>query len=106
MIPAPASTRIWLAAVSPICAKARQHQCGAAIKGIAIGRKSWLVASSERGAERPAAIATLISTAKLNDIDPQAWLADALARIADTQQGRLHELLPWKWTGNRKAKAA
>jgi hypothetical protein len=40
---------------------------------------------------------SLIGTAKLNDIDPQAWLADVLAQIADIQQSRLHELLPWNW---------
>ena len=42
-------------------------------------------------------MATLIMTAKLNDVDPQAWLADVLARIADIPQSRLHELLPWNW---------
>jgi len=42
-------------------------------------------------------MATLIMTAKLNDLDPQAWLADVLARIAGTPQGRLNELLPWEW---------
>ena len=42
-------------------------------------------------------MATLITTAKLNDVDPQAWLADALARIAATQQSRLTEILPWNW---------
>lgn len=40
---------------------------------------------------------TLIATARLNDVDPQAWLADVLARIADTPQNRLAELLPWNW---------
>ncbi len=44
-----------------------------------------------------AAMYTLIGTAKLNDVDPQAWLADVLARIAGTPQSRLHELLPWNW---------
>jgi hypothetical protein len=39
----------------------------------------------------------LITTAKMNDIDPQAWLADVLMRIADLPQNRLHELLPWNW---------
>jgi transposase len=63
-----------------------------------------LFAGSERGADRAAAVTTLIATAKLNDIDPLAWLADALARIADIQQGRLPELLPWNWKSpNRKA---
>ena len=68
-----------------------------ALRGFALGRKSWLFAGSERGADRAAAMATLIMTAKLNDVDPQAWLADVLGRIADIPQGRLVELLPWNW---------
>ena len=70
-----------------------------ALRGIALGRKSWLFAGSDKGGERAAFIYTLIGTAKLNDIDPQAWLADTLARINDIPQSRLHELLPWNWTG-------
>jgi transposase len=69
-----------------------------ALRGFALGRKSWLFAGSERGADRAAFMATLIITAKLNDIDPQAWLADVLARIADTPITRLEQLLPWNWT--------
>jgi hypothetical protein len=75
---------------------------------IALGRKSWLFAGSERGADRAAFMATLITTAKLNDIDPQAWLADVLARIADHAIHRLDELLPWNWaaeTEHRKVAA-
>ena len=68
-----------------------------ALRGFALGRKSWIFAGSERGADRAVVMATLIMTAKLNDIDPQAWLADALARIADVPQAQLHELLPWEW---------
>jgi transposase len=68
-----------------------------ALRGFALGRKSWLFAGSERGADRAAAMATLIMTAKLNDVDPQAWLADVLGRIADIPQVRLAELLPWNW---------
>ena len=68
-----------------------------ALRGFALGRKSWLFAGSERGADRAAAMATLIMTAKLNDIDPLAWLADVLGRIADIPQSRLPELLPWNW---------
>jgi transposase len=68
-----------------------------ALRGFALGRKSWLFAGSERGAERAAAMTTLIATAKLNDVDPQAWLADVLARIASMPQSRLPELLPWEW---------
>ncbi|WP_085931395.1 IS66 family transposase [Aurantimonas manganoxydans] len=68
-----------------------------AIRGLALGRKSWLFAGCDRGADRCAFMLTLIATAKLNDVDPQAWLADVLARIADTPQSRLGELLPWNW---------
>ena len=71
-----------------------------AIRGLALGRKSWLFAGSDRGADRCAFMLTLIATAKLNDVDPQAWLADVLARIADTPQSRLGELLPWNWSGS------
>ena len=68
-----------------------------ALRGIALGRKSWLFAGSDRGGERAAAMYSLIVTAKLNDVDPRAWLADVLARIADHPASRLHELLPWHW---------
>jgi len=78
-----------------------------ALRGFALGRKSWLFAGSERGAERAAAMVTLIGTAKLNDVDPQAWLADVLGRIADTPQSQLHELLPWNWkSSTAEVKAA
>ncbi|WP_354434444.1 IS66 family transposase [Martelella mangrovi] len=69
-----------------------------ALRGFALGRKSWLFAGSDRGADRAAFMATLIMSAKLNDIDPQAWLADVLANIADTPISRLEQLLPWNWT--------
>ena len=68
-----------------------------ALRGFALGRKSWLFAGSERGADRAAVMATLIQTAKMNDVDPQAWLADALARIAEHPAHRLDDLLPWNW---------
>jgi transposase len=68
-----------------------------ALRGFALGRKSWLFAGSEHGADRAAAMTTLIMTAKLNDVDPLAWLADVLARIADIPKSRLPELLPWHW---------
>ncbi len=67
------------------------------LRGIALGRRSWLFCGSDRGGVRAAAMYTLIGTAKLNDVDPQAWLADVLGRIAGTPQNRLHELLPWNW---------
>src|SRR5580704_882437 len=72
-----------------------------ALRGLALGRKSWLFAGSERGAERAAIMYTLIQTAKLNEIDPQAWLADTLSKIAETPQTRLGKLLPWNWMSDR-----
>jgi transposase len=68
-----------------------------ALRGIALGRKSWLFAGSDRGGQRAAAMYSLIVTAKLNDIDPQAWLADVLARIAEHPAQKIDELLPWNW---------
>jgi transposase len=68
-----------------------------ALRSLALGRKAWLFAGSDRGADRAAVMSTLIMTARLNDIDPKAWLADVFARIAEIPQTRLHELLPWEW---------
>jgi transposase len=68
-----------------------------ALRSIALGRKSWLFAGSDRGGKRAATMYSLIATAKLNEVDPRAWLADVLARIADHPAARLDELLPWHW---------
>jgi transposase len=68
-----------------------------AMRGIALGRRSWLFAGSDRGGQRAAAIYSLIATAKMNDVDPQAWLADVLSRIAEHPTHRIDELLPWNW---------
>lgn len=68
-----------------------------ALRGIALGRKSWLFAGSDRGGQRAAAMYSLIVTAKMNNVDPQAWLADVLARIAGHPARQLDELLPWNW---------
>jgi hypothetical protein len=78
-----------------------------ALRGFALGRKARLFAGSDRGAERAVVMATLITSAKLNGIDPQAWLADVLARIASTPQSQLPNLLPWNWQNKTStAKAA
>jgi len=77
-----------------------------ALRGAALGRKAWLFAGSPRGGERAAFMYTLIVTAKMNGIDPQAWLADVLARMADLPQSRLPELLPWNWAPPKRARAA
>jgi transposase len=68
-----------------------------ALRGIALGRRSWLFAGSDRGGQRAAAMYSLIVTAKMNDVDPQAWLADVLGRIAEHPARRIDELLPWNW---------
>ncbi|TQX80037.1 MULTISPECIES: transposase domain-containing protein, partial [unclassified Rhizobium] len=70
------------------------------------GRKNWNFAGSDRGADRAAIMLTLITTARLNDIDPKAWLADVLARIADLPVSHLHELLPWEWKRIKAAEIA
>ena len=77
-----------------------------ALRGIALGRRSWLFAGSDRGGERAAAMYTLIATAKLNGIGPQAWLADVLRRIADHPASRLDQLLPWHWKARAEQAAA
>lgn len=74
-----------------------------ALRGVALGRKNWTFAGSQRGADRAAVMLTVITTCRLNDVDPKAWLADVLARIADHPVTRLCELLPWEW---KRASAA
>jgi hypothetical protein len=69
-----------------------------AIRPLAIGRKNYLFAGSDKGGERAAAIYSLIGTARLGGLDPEAYLRDVLARIADHPINRIGELLPWKWS--------
>jgi transposase len=64
---------------------------------IAIGRKNYLFAGSDAGGHRAAAMYSLIQTAKLNGLDPQRYLTDVLARIADHPARQIAELLPWHW---------
>jgi transposase len=77
-----------------------------ALRGVALGRRSWLFAGSDRGGERAAMMYSLVVTARLNDVDPRAWLADVLARIADHPASRLRDLLPWNWKGGPARLAA
>ena len=67
------------------------------IRGIALGRKNYLFAGSDTGGNRAAAIYSLIETAKLNAINPEAYLRDIIGRIADHKINRITELLPWNW---------
>jgi hypothetical protein len=73
------------------------------LRGIALGRKAWLFCGSDRGGQRTAAMYSLIVTAKMNGVDPQAWLTDVLSRIATHPAHRLDELLPWNWTARALA---
>ena len=72
------------------------------LRGIAMGRKLCLFCGSDRGGDRggdrAAAMYSLIITCKMNRVDPQAWLADVLSRIAGHPAHRLDELAPWNWT--------
>jgi transposase len=76
------------------------------LRGIALGRKAWLFAGSDRGGQRAAMMYSLIVTAKMNDVDPQAWLADVLACMADHPVQKLDELLPWSWQSRERREAA
>ena len=75
------------------------------LRAIAVGRRNWTFAGSDEGGRRAAALYTLIATAKLNDVDPQAWLADVLARMLDYPAKRIGDLLPWNWHAERRAAA-
>jgi transposase len=77
-----------------------------ALRGIAVGRHNWTFAGSDAGGRRAAAIYTLIESAKLNDVDPQAWLTDLLTRLQDHPAKRIDELLPWNWKRLLPLKAA
>ena len=68
------------------------------MRAIALGRKNYLFVGSEAGGKAAAIAYTLIETAKLNGVDPNAWIADALARIPDYKITKVDELLPWRWS--------
>jgi transposase len=76
------------------------------LRAVAVGRRNWTFAGSDEGGRRAAAIYTLIGSAKLNDVDPQAWLADVLARLPDHPAKRIHDLLSWNWHLQSVAHAA
>jgi transposase len=73
-----------------------------ALRTLALGRKAWLFAGSDRGGERAAMMYSLITTAKMNNVDPQAWLADILGRIANHPAAKIEKLMPWNWTAPQK----
>jgi len=77
-----------------------------AIRPLALGRRNWTFAGSDAGGDRAAAFYTLTTTAKLNGVDPEAWLADVIGRIADYPASRLDDFLPWNWHAALQQKAA
>jgi hypothetical protein len=85
-----------------LIAAARSHpDCRATV-----GRKNWTFAGSDAGGHRAAAVYSLVQTCKLNNVDPQAWLADVLARLPDYPANKIADLLPWNWQAARLAVAA
>jgi transposase len=68
-----------------------------AVRGIAVGRRNWTFCGSDPGGQRAAVFYTLIETCRLNDVDPRAWLADVLIRVADHPAHHIAEMLPWNW---------
>jgi len=74
-----------------------------AIRPLALGRKNWLFAGSDSGGDRAATMYTIIQTARLNGLDPEAYLRDIIGRIADHPINRIDELLPWNWQPPAKA---
>jgi hypothetical protein len=77
------------------CLELDNNTAERSMRGIAIGRKNYMFVGSERGGKSAAIIYTLLETEKLNNVDPQAWLTDVLARTADYKINRIDELLPW-----------
>ncbi|HEY0146612.1 MAG TPA: transposase domain-containing protein, partial [Methylovirgula sp.] len=77
-----------------------------AVRGIAVGRRNWTFAGSDEGGRRAASVYTLIETCKLNDVDPQAWLTDVLARLPDHPAKEISQLLPWAWKAARQSAQA
>lgn len=76
-----------------------------AVRGIAVWRRNWTFCGSDHGGDRAAVVYTLVETCKLNHVDPRAWLADVLARIADHPAKRIDALLPWNWKAAREHRA-
>jgi transposase len=77
-----------------------------ALRGVAIGRRNWTFAGSDAGGHRAAVVYTLIETCKMNDVDPQAWLADVLGRLPDHPANKVADLLPWNWKASQQQSSA
>lgn len=86
----------------PACGRIRPKRCTETLE---VNPRQWKLiqtAASDRGGQRAAFMYSLIVTAKLNDVDPQAWLADVLARIADHPSHQLDDLLQWNWAAQHQ----
>lgn len=78
-----------------------------ALRGVAIGRRNWLFAGSKAGGERAAAIFSIIETCKLNGVEPFAYIADVMQKIAEGwPNSRIDELMPWAWNPVAEKQAA
>ena len=82
------------------CLEIDNNSAERAMRCVALGRKNYLFVGSEGGGKSAAIAYTLIETAKLNGVNPQAWLTDILGHIADHQITRLDELLPWRYAAS------
>ena len=80
--------------------------CERSIRPIALGRKNYLFMGSVGGGNAAAIAYTLIETAKMNNVDPEAWLTWVLERVADHKINRLDELMPWHWVQEQASRAA
>lgn len=69
--------------------------CENALRCVALGQRNYLFFGSDRGGEAAAIIYSLLGTCKLNGVEPEGWLRDALGKISDCPSTREHELLPW-----------
>ncbi len=79
------------------CLEMTNNAAERAVRPLTLGRKNYLFAGSDEGGRRAAIMYTLIETARFNDVNPEAWLADVIARIADHPINQIDDLLPWKW---------
>lgn len=73
------------------------------VRTAAVGRQNWTFCGSDRGGNLAAAMYTLITTYRLNEVDPHAKLRDVIVQISDHPRTRLHELLPWAWNARHSA---
>ena len=79
------------------CLEIDNNAAERSMKNLAVGKKNYLFAGSDKGGERAATIYSLIETAKLNGVNPQSWLTHVINNIQDYPNKKIDDLLPWKW---------